>query len=84
MISHCVVNLAADKDRVLREAFQVLVPGGRLAVSDVVALRELPEPAYRVMRLWTGCISGALLDTDYLATLDGAVASAFVRARRPA
>jgi len=67
-----VINLAADKDRVLAEAFRVLRPGGRLAVSDMVLLRPLPEVAYRAMALWTGCITGALVDDDYLAKLRAA------------
>ncbi len=129
IISNCVINLAADKDAVLREAHRLLVPGGSFAVSDIVLLKDLPEPAQHAMRLWTGCIAGALRDTDYLArlraagfadpsveitrtytradaadladqlrdagdtgmdvdalidSLDGAVASAFIRAARPA
>jgi len=72
VISNCVINLAADKDRVLAEAFRVLRPGGRLAVSDMVLLRPLPEVAYRAMALWTGCITGALVDDDYLAKLRAA------------
>ncbi len=129
VISNCVINLAVDKAPVVREAFRVLAAGGRFAVSDIVLLRPLPEVARRSMRLWTGCVAGALLDTDYVATLaaagftdvtvevtraysredllelaaavppedlpagadrddlvallDGAVASAFVRARKP-
>ena len=72
VISNCVINLAADKDPVLREAFRVLAPGGRFAVSDIVVLRPLPEAARRVMRLWTGCVAGALVDTEYVARLTAA------------
>jgi SAM-dependent methyltransferase len=72
VISNCVINLAADKDTVLREAFRVLKPGGRFAVSDIVLLKPLPEPAQRAMRLWTGCVAGALLDADYVSKLTGA------------
>jgi arsenite methyltransferase len=72
VISNCVINLAADKDPVLREAFRVLAPGGRFAVSDIVVLRPLPAPAQRVVQLWTGCIAGALRDTEYVATLTAA------------
>ena len=69
VISNCVINLAADKDPVLREAFRVLVPGGRIAVSDIVVLRPLPEIARQAMLLWTGCVAGALQDSEYVAKL---------------
>jgi SAM-dependent methyltransferase len=69
VISNCVINLAADKTKVLAEAHRVLRPGGLFAVSDVILLRPLSEPLTRLMGLWTGCVSGALLDTDYRATL---------------
>src|SRR5277367_2128570 len=69
VISNCVINLSADKDRVLREAFRVLKPGGRLAVSDVVTRGEIPADVRQNMLLWVGCIAGALDDYQYVAKL---------------
>ena len=122
IISNCVINLSEDKDAVLREAFRVLKPGGRFAVSDVVIRGEIPSEIQRSMELWVGCVAGALAEDDYVAKLtaagfesvelepwrvyqvedaraflaesgidvdrlapqvDGKVASAFIRARRP-
>jgi arsenite methyltransferase len=65
VISNCVINLSADKDRVLREAFRVLKPGGRLAVSDIVVQGELPAAVRKSMELWVGCIAGALSEPSY-------------------
>jgi arsenite methyltransferase len=65
IISNCVINLSADKGRVLREAFRVLKPGGRFAVSDVVIRGELPEPVRKSMELWVGCVAGALHEDEY-------------------
>ena len=65
IISNCVINLSGDKDRVLSEAFRVLKPGGRFAVSDVVTRGEVPAVVRRDMLLWVGCIAGALGDTEY-------------------
>ena len=122
IISNCVINLSVDKDAVLREAFRVLKPGGRFAVSDVVIRGDVPAEIRRSLELWAGCVAGALKDTDYVSKLqaagftdaavepwrvyqaddarafldkvgmdvesiaravDGKVASAFVRARKP-
>ena len=122
IISNCVINLSEDKDAVLREAFRVLKPGGRFAVSDVVIRGDIPSEIRRSMELWVGCVAGALQEDDYAAKLkaagfdsvelepwrvyqvedaraflaesgidvdrlapqvDGKVASAFIRARRP-
>ncbi|MGA8938313.1 MAG: arsenite methyltransferase [Acidobacteriaceae bacterium] len=72
IISNCVINLSADKDRVLREAYRVLKPGGRFAVSDVVVRGDVPEEVRRSMLLWVGCIAGALEERDYLSRLTAA------------
>jgi arsenite methyltransferase len=72
IISNCVVNLSADKRRVIREAFRVLRPGGRFAVSDVVVRGELPPPVRRNMELWVGCVAGALTETDFRTYLTAA------------
>ncbi|HSW49145.1 MAG TPA: arsenite methyltransferase [Bryobacteraceae bacterium] len=72
VISNCVINLSADKDRVLREAFRVLKPGGRFAVSDVVTRGEIPEEIRKSMLLWVGCVAGALEEGEYRAKLSAA------------
>ena len=72
IISNCVINLSADKDQVLREAFRVLKPGGRFAVSDVVVEGDLPEVVRRDMELYVGCVAGALEHDEYLAKLSQA------------
>jgi SAM-dependent methyltransferase len=69
IISNCVINLSSDKDRVLAEAFRVLKPGGRFAVSDVVTRGEVPADVRQNMLLWVGCIAGALDDYQYVAKL---------------
>jgi ubiquinone/menaquinone biosynthesis C-methylase UbiE len=122
IISNCVINLSIDKDAVLREAFRVLKPGGRFAVSDVVIRGEVPADIRRSLELWVGCVAGALREDEYVSKLqaagfadaavepwrvyqvddaraflaeagvdvdriapevDGKVASAFIRARKP-
>lgn len=65
IISNCVINLSADKDRVLSEAFRVLKPGGRLAISDVVVRGEVPNEIRLSMELWIGCVAGALEESEY-------------------
>jgi arsenite methyltransferase len=70
IISNCVINLSADKDAVLAEAFRVLAPGGRLAVSDVVVRGDVPAAIRRSMELWIGCVAGALEESDYRARLE--------------
>ncbi|MGH3117764.1 MAG: arsenite methyltransferase [Vicinamibacterales bacterium] len=72
IISNCVINLSGDKDRVLVEAFRVLKPGGRFAVSDVVVRGDLPAAVKRSMELWVGCIAGALTDSEYREKLGAA------------
>ena len=98
IISNCVINLSIDKDQVLREAFRVLKPGGRFAVSDIVTQGDIPEAVRRDLALWAGCIAGALDVDDYQAKLEAAgfvdvdieplgghqFASALIRARKPA
>jgi SAM-dependent methyltransferase len=72
IISNCVINLSADKDQVLCEAFRVLRPGGRFAVSDVVTRGEIPPAIRRNVELWIGCLAGALDESDYLSKLAAA------------
>jgi arsenite methyltransferase len=72
IISNCVINLSADKDRVLREAFRVLKPGGRFAVSDVVTRGEIAPEVRKSVLLWVGCIAGALEENDYRGKLSSA------------
>ena len=69
VISNCVINLSADKDRVLAEAFRVLKPGGRFAVSDVVVRGDVPAAIRRSVELWIGCVAGALEEGEYRAKL---------------
>jgi SAM-dependent methyltransferase len=72
IISNCVINLSADKDRVLREAFRVLKPGGRFAVSDVVTRGAIPDEIRQKVLLWVGCIAGALEEAEYRSKLKAA------------
>jgi len=72
VISNCVINLSADKDRVLQEAFRVLRPGGRFAVSDVVVRGAVPADIRRSVELWVGCIAGAMEESEYRAKLASA------------
>lgn len=72
IISNCVINLSADKSRVLKEAFRVLKPGGRFAVSDVVTRGDVPAEVRKSMLLWVGCIAGAMDEAEYVAKLEGA------------
>jgi arsenite methyltransferase len=72
IISNCVINLSADKDRVLREAFRVLRRGGRFAVSDIVVRGPIPAELRQHTGLWAGCFAGALEESDYRATLEAA------------
>ncbi|MGE5570284.1 MAG: arsenite methyltransferase [Rhodospirillales bacterium] len=72
IISNCVINLSADKDRVLAEAFRVLRPGGRLAISDIVTRGEIPAEIRRSVELWIGCLAGALDESEYVNKLAAA------------
>src|SRR5690348_3683990 len=72
IISNCVINLSGDKDRVLAEAFRVLRPGGRFAVSDVVVRGEVPAAIRRSVEMWIGCVAGALEESEYRAKLRAA------------
>ncbi len=72
IISNCVINLAADKERVIQEAFRVLRPGGRFAVSDIVVRGDVPPDIRRSMELWIGCVAGALEEDEYRRLLAGA------------
>lgn len=72
IISNCVINLSGNKDKVLHEAFRVLKPGGRFAVSDIVLRKSLPEKVQHDMMAWSGCIAGALLDQEYRDKLSAA------------
>jgi SAM-dependent methyltransferase len=70
IISNCVINLSAEKPRVLAEAFRVLKPGGRFAVSDVVVRGPVPDEVRRSMELWAGCVAGALEEDEFISLLE--------------
>jgi ubiquinone/menaquinone biosynthesis C-methylase UbiE len=72
VISNCVINLSGDKGLVLREAFRVLRPGGRFAVSDIVVRGEMPAPVRQSMQMWAGCLAGALAEDEFLRLLEEA------------
>ena len=72
IISNCVINLSPDKDQVLKEAFRVLKPGGRLAVSDIVIRGEIPNEICHSVELWAGCVAGALEEKSYVQKLTAA------------
>jgi ubiquinone/menaquinone biosynthesis C-methylase UbiE len=72
IISNCVINLSGNKDLVMAEAFRVLKPGGRFAVSDVVSRREVPDQIRKNIELWVGCVAGALSESDYIGKLKAA------------
>ncbi len=72
IISNCVINLSSDKDRVLAEAFRVLRPGGRFAISDIVTRGEIPAEIRRSLSLWIGCLAGALEESEYVSKLSAA------------
>lgn len=69
VISNCVINLSPDKEQVFREAFRVLKPGGKLAVSDIVLLRDLPEELKGDLRAWSQCVAGAILEKEYIGAM---------------